>query len=84
MGLANPSTQCQNEFLHGTLTEIVYFTQSTGFFDLAQPNFMCCLKKSLCNLKQAPRAWYNKFARYLLFLGFYNTLITFIRVLIRN
>jgi hypothetical protein len=63
----------KNQFLHGTLTKTVYFTQPTSFFDLAEPDFVCCLNKSLYSLKQAPRAWYNMFASYLLSLGFCNT-----------
>jgi hypothetical protein len=40
-----------NAFLHGTLIEIVYCTQTTGFFDLAQPDLVCRLNKSLYGLK---------------------------------
>jgi hypothetical protein len=60
----------KNVFLHGTLTETVYCSQPTGFFDSAQPDLVCRLNKSLYGLKQAPRAWYSKFASYLLSLGF--------------
>jgi hypothetical protein len=60
----------KNIFLHSTLIEIIYCTQPTGFFDPAQPDLVCCLNKSLYDLKQAPRAWYNMFAIYLLSLGF--------------
>jgi hypothetical protein len=35
-----------------------------------QSNRVCCLNKSLYELKQAPQAWYNRFATYLLTLGF--------------
>jgi hypothetical protein len=57
-------------FLYGTLTETVYCSQPTGFFDSAEPDLVCRLNKSLYGLKQAPRAWYSKFASYLLSLGF--------------
>jgi hypothetical protein len=60
----------KNFFLHGTLSEIVYCGQPTGFSDLAWPELVCCLNKSLYGLKQAPRAWYNRFATYLASLGF--------------
>jgi hypothetical protein len=60
----------KNTFLHGTLTETVYCSQSTGFADPAHPDLVCRLKKSLYGLKQAPRAWYNRFASFLLSLGF--------------
>jgi hypothetical protein len=60
----------KNVFLHGTLTETVYCSQPTGFFDSSQLELVCRLNKSLYGLKQAPRAWYSKFASYLLSLGF--------------
>jgi hypothetical protein len=46
----------KNAFLHGTLTEIVYCCQHTGFADPAHPDLVCHLCKSLYGLKQAPRA----------------------------
>jgi hypothetical protein len=60
----------KNAFLHGTLIETIYYIQSTGFFNPAQPDLVSCLNKSLYSLKQAPRAWYDRFASYLLSLGF--------------
>jgi hypothetical protein len=60
----------KNAFLHGTLTKMVYCMQPTGFFDPAQPDSICRLNNPLHGLKQAPRAWYNRFASYLLSLGF--------------
>jgi len=60
----------KNAFLHGTLTETVYYAQPSGFEDSAHPDFVCCLNKSLYSLKQAPRAWYSRFATHLLSLGF--------------
>jgi hypothetical protein len=60
----------KNGFLHATLSETVFCSQPTGFADLAHPDLVCCLHKSLYGLKQVPRAWYNRFATYLLFLGF--------------
>jgi hypothetical protein len=59
-----------NAFLHGTLTEIVYCAQPSGFIDISQPDHVCRLNKSLYGLKQAPRAWYSRFADHLLRLGF--------------
>jgi hypothetical protein len=49
----------KNVFLHGTLSEIVFCSQPTGFTDLAHPDLVCRLHKSLYGLKQVPRAWYN-------------------------
>jgi len=60
----------KNVFLHGTLTEIVYCSQPSGFEDPARPDFICRLNKSLYGLKQVPRAWYSQFAAFLLSLGF--------------
>jgi hypothetical protein len=60
----------QNAFLHGTLSETVYYTQPSGFVDPARPDHVCRLNKSLYGLKQAPRAWYSCFAAHLLTLGF--------------
>ena len=51
----------KNDFLHGTLTEIVYCAQPSGFEDSAHLDFVCRLNKSLYGLKQASRAWYNQF-----------------------
>jgi hypothetical protein len=60
----------KNAFLHGTLSEVVFYCQSTGFADPAHPDLVCRLRKSLYGLKQAPRAWYSRFATYLTTLGF--------------
>jgi hypothetical protein len=60
----------KNTFLHDNLSETVYCNQSTGFVDPTSPDWVCLLNKSLCGLKQAPRAWYNRFATYITSLGF--------------
>jgi hypothetical protein len=60
----------KNAFLHGTLSETVYCSQAFGFTDAAHPDFVCRLNRSLYGLNQAPRAWYNRFASFLLSLGF--------------
>jgi len=60
----------KNAFLHGTLSETVYCAQPAGFEDTTHPDYVCRLNRSLCGLKQAPRAWYSRFAAYLLSLGF--------------
>jgi hypothetical protein len=44
----------KNSFLHGTLSETVCYSQSTGFIDPAHPQLVCRLNKSLYDLKQAP------------------------------
>jgi hypothetical protein len=60
----------KNAFLHSTLSETVFCSQSTGFADPAHPDLVCRLHKSLYGLKQSPLAWYSWFATYLLSLGF--------------
>jgi hypothetical protein len=60
----------KNMFLHGTPSKTVYYNQSMGFVDLMQPNRVCHLNKSLYGLKQAPQARYNRFATYILTLGY--------------
>jgi hypothetical protein len=60
----------KNAFLHSTLFETVFCCQPMGFADPAHPDLVCHLLSSLYRLKQAPRAWYSRFATYLTFLGF--------------
>jgi hypothetical protein len=60
----------KNVFLHGTLSETVFCCQPTGFANPAHPDLVCRLRKSLYRLKQAPRAWYSRFATYLTTLRF--------------
>ena len=53
-------------FLNGILSEEVYIKQPKGFTDPKFPNHVYRLKKALYRLKQAPRAWYERFTTYLL------------------
>jgi hypothetical protein len=62
-----------NAFLHGELKETVYCQQPTGFVDSEHPDHVCLLDKSLYGLRQAPRAWYQRFAAHLRSLGFITT-----------
>lgn len=41
----------KNAFLHGTLSEIVYYSQPSSFVDSTHPDFVCRLNKSLYGLK---------------------------------
>jgi hypothetical protein len=60
----------KNVFLYDTFSETVYFSQPTGFVDHTQLDRVCLLNTSLYGLKQTPRAWYNRFATYIISLGF--------------
>ncbi|GKB66691.1 putative ribonuclease H-like domain-containing protein, partial [Tanacetum coccineum] len=57
-------------FLYGTIKEEVYVTQPTGFKDHDHPNKVYKVVKALYGLHQAPRAWYETLANYLLGNGF--------------
>ncbi|GJX59362.1 retrovirus-related pol polyprotein from transposon TNT 1-94 [Tanacetum coccineum] len=57
-------------FLNGILHEEVYVTQPDGFLDPDNPNHVYRLKKALCGLKQASRAWYGLLSSFLLSQGY--------------
>ena len=59
-----------NAFLHGSLKECVYTRQPPVFVDLASPFHVCFLHKSICGLRKAPCAWFEKFSFHLLTIGF--------------
>ncbi|GJV91397.1 ribonuclease H-like domain-containing protein, partial [Tanacetum coccineum] len=60
----------KNAFLHGDLSKTVYMYQPLGFQDSAHPDYVCLLQGSLFGLKQAPRAWFQRFASYITRVGF--------------
>ena len=53
-------------FLNGYLNKEVFVEQLKGFEDPHFPNHVLRLKKTLYDLKQAPRAWYDRLTHYLL------------------
>ncbi|GKD83697.1 ribonuclease H-like domain-containing protein [Tanacetum coccineum] len=55
----------KNVFLHGDLSETIYMHQPPGFSNSAHPDYVCLLQRSLYSLKQAPRAWFQRFATYI-------------------
>ena len=59
-----------NAFLHGILKEEVYMYQSQGSVDASCPHHVCLLHKALHGLKQAPRAWFDRYSSQLLHIGF--------------
>ncbi|GJW64896.1 ribonuclease H-like domain-containing protein [Tanacetum coccineum] len=54
----------KNAFLNSDLSEIVYMHQPPGFVDSRYPHHVCLLQRSLYELKQEPRAWFQRFAGY--------------------
>nr|GEU46664.1 putative ribonuclease H-like domain-containing protein [Tanacetum cinerariifolium] len=58
-------------FLYGTIKEEVYVCQPSGFEDPDHPDKVYKVVKALYGLHQAPRAWYETLANYLLENGFY-------------
>nr|GEV27095.1 hypothetical protein [Tanacetum cinerariifolium] len=57
-------------FLYGTIEEEVYVYQPSGFKDPNHPDKVYKVVKALYGLHQAPRAWYETSANYLLENGF--------------
>ena len=57
-------------FLHGDLNEEIYMKQPKGFLVKGKKELVYKLKKSLYDLKQSPRMWYQKFNTYIQGLGF--------------
>nr|GEU77897.1 retrovirus-related Pol polyprotein from transposon TNT 1-94 [Tanacetum cinerariifolium] len=60
----------KSAFLYGTIEEEVYVCQPPGFEDPDHPDKVYKVVKTLYGLHQAPRAWYESLANYLLENGF--------------
>nr|GEV40288.1 putative ribonuclease H-like domain-containing protein [Tanacetum cinerariifolium] len=65
----------KSAFLYGTIEEEVYVCQPLGFEDPKNPNKVYKVVKALYGLHQAPRAWYETLATYLLGNGFQRGII---------
>ena len=57
-------------FLNGFLNEEVFVEQPKGFQDPHFSDHVLRLKKAVYEMKQAPRAWYDRLTNYLLDRGF--------------
>ncbi|GJR51196.1 putative ribonuclease H-like domain-containing protein [Tanacetum coccineum] len=70
MGFLVYQMDMKSAFLYETIKEEVYVTQPPGFKDPDHPNKLYKVVKALYGLHQAPRAWYETLANYLLGNGF--------------
>ncbi|GJR48250.1 putative ribonuclease H-like domain-containing protein, partial [Tanacetum coccineum] len=70
MGFLVYQMDVKSAFLYGTTKEEVYVTQPPGFKDPDHPDKVYKVVKALYGLHQAPRAWYETLANYLLGNGF--------------
>nr|GEU51789.1 hypothetical protein [Tanacetum cinerariifolium] len=66
MGLMVYQMDVKSAFLYGTIKEEVYVCQPLGFEDPDHPDKVYKVVKALYGLHQAPRAWYETLANYLL------------------
>nr|GEW23025.1 putative ribonuclease H-like domain-containing protein [Tanacetum cinerariifolium] len=70
MGFMVYQMDVKSGFLCGTIEEEVYVCQPLGFEDPDYPDKVYKVVKALYGLHQAPRAWYETLANYLLENGF--------------
>ncbi|GKC24059.1 retrovirus-related pol polyprotein from transposon TNT 1-94, partial [Tanacetum coccineum] len=66
MGFMVYQMDVKSTFLYGRIEEEVYVCQPLGFEDLDHPDKVYKVVKALYGLPQAPRAWYETLAKYLL------------------
>ena len=60
----------KSAFLNGKIEEEVYVAQLPSFEDPKHPGMVYKLNKTLCGLKQAPQAWYDRLNDFLKRKGF--------------
>nr|GEU36064.1 hypothetical protein [Tanacetum cinerariifolium] len=71
MGFMVYQIDVKSTFLYRTIEEEVYVCQPLGFDDPGHPDKVYKVVKALYGLHQAPRAWYETLATYLLENGFH-------------
>nr|GEX99607.1 hypothetical protein [Tanacetum cinerariifolium] len=71
MGFMVYQMDVKSAFLYETIEEEVYVYQPSGFEDPDYPDKVYKVVKALYSLHQAPRAWYETLANYLLENGFH-------------
>ncbi|GKE33878.1 putative ribonuclease H-like domain-containing protein [Tanacetum coccineum] len=71
MGFMVYQMDVKSTFLYGQIKEEVYVCQSPRFEDPNYPDKVYKVVKALYGLHQAPRAWYETLAKYLLDNGFH-------------
>nr|GEW50096.1 putative ribonuclease H-like domain-containing protein [Tanacetum cinerariifolium] len=70
MGFMVYQMDVKSVFLYGTIEEEVYVCQPPGFENHDHPDKVYKVAKALYGLHQAPRAWYETLATYILENGF--------------
>jgi hypothetical protein len=60
----------KNAFLHGELEEEIYMEVPPGHRNNLPAHTVCKLKKALYDLKQLPRAWFGRFTRVMMAMGY--------------
>jgi len=60
----------KNAFLHGELEEEIYMDLPPGYDGQVAVGTVCKLKKALYGLKQSPRAWFGRFTKVMINLGY--------------
>nr|GFD03670.1 putative reverse transcriptase, RNA-dependent DNA polymerase [Tanacetum cinerariifolium] len=70
MGFLVYQMNVKSAFLYGTIEEEIYVCQPPGFEDPENPDKVHKVVQALYGLHQAPRAWYETLATYLLENGF--------------
>nr|GEU98919.1 putative ribonuclease H-like domain-containing protein [Tanacetum cinerariifolium] len=66
MGFMMYQMDVNSDFIYGRIEEEVYMCQPLGFEDSDHPDKVYKVVKALYGLYQAPRAWYETLAKYLL------------------